>query len=53
MTKLVNAGLLPFKNGEHNSESASIIDRVITLLITLYMFLILDRGSLEPPECAE
>jgi len=28
----MNAELHPFKNGEHNSESASTIDRVITPL---------------------
>jgi len=28
----MNAELPPFKNGEHNSESASILDRVITPL---------------------
>ena len=27
----MNAELTPFKNGEHNSESASTSDRVITL----------------------
>jgi len=29
----MNAELPPFKNGEHNYESVSIIDRVITPLI--------------------
>jgi len=29
----MNVKLPPFKNGEHNSESASTIDRVITPLI--------------------
>ena len=33
-TAAVNAELPPFKNGEHNSENASIIDRVITPLRT-------------------
>jgi len=32
----MNAELPPFKNGEHNSESASTIDRVITPLIQYY-----------------
>jgi len=29
----MNAELPPFKNGEHNSEGASTIDRVMTPLI--------------------
>jgi len=31
----MNAELPPFKNGEHNSESASTVDRVITPLTSL------------------
>jgi len=33
----MNAELPPFKNGEHNSESVSIIDRVITPLMYMYL----------------
>ena len=34
----MNAEMPPFKNGEHNSESASTIDRVITPLKLLIEF---------------
>jgi len=34
----MNVELPPFKNGEHNSESASTIDRVITPLINFWDF---------------
>jgi len=34
----MNAELLPFKNGEHNSESASTIDRVIAPLMIDILF---------------
>jgi len=33
----MNAGLPPFKNGEHNSKSASTIDRVITSLNFIFI----------------
>ena len=38
----MNAELPPFKNGEHNSESASTIDHVITPLTDNYEGIVLD-----------
>jgi len=39
----MNVDLPPFKNGEHNSENAPTIDRVITPLTTHTLNLLIDH----------